>query len=563
MAATQRPVAELAFSEPTGTPAWKHLPSWAVVATEDKAAGTDLIRSMAERAGATITEVEGSHVIMVSQPEAVTDVILQALAVTSSHGDQSWAEAVYEAYIANEPVYRQPRPRDGTTVVRRRQADRRWPPERRLRRCRPCRRPRGRPSARLAVRHPQLRRGRPVARRRRGYRVLVPYLRGYGTTTFLSDDTLPQRRAGGAGRSTSSPSWTPSGSRARSWPASTGAREPRTSSRRSGPSAARARLGERLPDRQPGSRQAAVAAGGRASVVVPVLLRDRTRPGSATASTAATSTDSSGRSPHRSGTSTMRRSTAPRRPSTTPITSRSSSTTTAGGWGWPKAKPEYAELERRLAEAPSSRCPRSRSRATRTAPRIRSRAPTLRSSRARTAPDDRGRDRTQPSPGGTRCFHRRRGQCGEVNADEFVPRDFEAPRQLETPQFVLEPLGPERSQQDYRRLDVVKGPHIGRSPGGATVAGHERDDAGRGVRATRPCSAMPTTFATGRGSPARLSIRRIGTWWGLWFRLPAARRRRRRPYTLLRKGEPRRAGRSPLARGQRLGRVRLAVREPR
>ena len=50
--ATQRPVAELAFSEPNGKPAWKTLPSWAVVATGDKAAGTDLTRSMAERAGA-------------------------------------------------------------------------------------------------------------------------------------------------------------------------------------------------------------------------------------------------------------------------------------------------------------------------------------------------------------------------------------------------------------------------------------------------------------------------------------------------------------------------------
>jgi pimeloyl-ACP methyl ester carboxylesterase len=80
MAATQRPVAELAFSEETGSPAWKDLPSWTVLATGDKAAGTDLIRSMAERAGATITEVEGSHVIMVSQPQAVADVILEAVA---------------------------------------------------------------------------------------------------------------------------------------------------------------------------------------------------------------------------------------------------------------------------------------------------------------------------------------------------------------------------------------------------------------------------------------------------------------------------------------------------
>jgi pimeloyl-ACP methyl ester carboxylesterase len=80
MAATQRPVAELAFSEPSGPPAWTSRPSWSVVATGDKAAGADLVRSMAERAGATITEAEGSHVIMISQPDAVADVILTAAA---------------------------------------------------------------------------------------------------------------------------------------------------------------------------------------------------------------------------------------------------------------------------------------------------------------------------------------------------------------------------------------------------------------------------------------------------------------------------------------------------
>lgn len=76
----QRPVSELAFSEPSGPPAWKTLPSWAVVATADKAAGTDVVRSMAERAGAMITEVDGSHVIMISQPDVVTEVIEAALA---------------------------------------------------------------------------------------------------------------------------------------------------------------------------------------------------------------------------------------------------------------------------------------------------------------------------------------------------------------------------------------------------------------------------------------------------------------------------------------------------
>ncbi len=78
MAATQRPVAAAAFSDASGPPAWRKLPSWAVVATGDKAAGADVVRSMAQRAGADIVEVEGSHVIMISQPQAVTDHILKA-----------------------------------------------------------------------------------------------------------------------------------------------------------------------------------------------------------------------------------------------------------------------------------------------------------------------------------------------------------------------------------------------------------------------------------------------------------------------------------------------------
>jgi pimeloyl-ACP methyl ester carboxylesterase len=79
MAATQRPAAAASFDEPSGPVAWKTLPSWAVVGTGDKAAGADVVRFVAQRAGAEITELEGSHVIMVSQPRAVTDVILKAL----------------------------------------------------------------------------------------------------------------------------------------------------------------------------------------------------------------------------------------------------------------------------------------------------------------------------------------------------------------------------------------------------------------------------------------------------------------------------------------------------
>jgi pimeloyl-ACP methyl ester carboxylesterase len=83
MIATQRPVSELAFSQPNGKPAWKTLPSWTVVATEDRAAGTDVIRTQAQRAGATITAIKGSHVVMISQPQAVTEVILSAVAAVT------------------------------------------------------------------------------------------------------------------------------------------------------------------------------------------------------------------------------------------------------------------------------------------------------------------------------------------------------------------------------------------------------------------------------------------------------------------------------------------------
>ena len=83
LAATQRPVAAAAFSDVSGPPAWKTLPSWALVATADKAAGSDLVRSMAQRAGAEIVEVDASHVVMVSQPQAVTELILKALHAVS------------------------------------------------------------------------------------------------------------------------------------------------------------------------------------------------------------------------------------------------------------------------------------------------------------------------------------------------------------------------------------------------------------------------------------------------------------------------------------------------
>ena len=79
MARSQRPVSVAAFGEKTGAPAWKKLPSWAVVATGDKAAGADVVLSMARRAGAEVIVVDASHVPMMSQPGVVTGVILTAV----------------------------------------------------------------------------------------------------------------------------------------------------------------------------------------------------------------------------------------------------------------------------------------------------------------------------------------------------------------------------------------------------------------------------------------------------------------------------------------------------
>ena len=83
LAAGQRPAAAPAFGEPSGPVGWKTLPSWAVVSPNDLAIGPAGERLMAERAGAEIVEVDGSHVLMASHPQAVADVILTAVAALS------------------------------------------------------------------------------------------------------------------------------------------------------------------------------------------------------------------------------------------------------------------------------------------------------------------------------------------------------------------------------------------------------------------------------------------------------------------------------------------------
>ncbi|MCX5561392.1 alpha/beta fold hydrolase [Streptomyces sp. NBC_00038] len=61
-------------------PAWRHKPSWYLVATDDQMIPPAAQRAMAQRAGSTVTGTDGSHAVYVSQPGAVADLIKQAAA---------------------------------------------------------------------------------------------------------------------------------------------------------------------------------------------------------------------------------------------------------------------------------------------------------------------------------------------------------------------------------------------------------------------------------------------------------------------------------------------------
>jgi pimeloyl-ACP methyl ester carboxylesterase len=75
---SQVPVAMKALEARVTGAAWKTKPSWYVVAKEDGAIDPALLRSTARRIGAVTTEVSGSHVVFLTQPKAVADVIEQA-----------------------------------------------------------------------------------------------------------------------------------------------------------------------------------------------------------------------------------------------------------------------------------------------------------------------------------------------------------------------------------------------------------------------------------------------------------------------------------------------------
>lgn len=88
MAATQRPITSAALEEPATTAAWKTIPSWNLVTTDDLAIPAASMRFMGERAGAHTVEVTASHAVTVSRPDAVAALIRDAIRATASPDGQ-------------------------------------------------------------------------------------------------------------------------------------------------------------------------------------------------------------------------------------------------------------------------------------------------------------------------------------------------------------------------------------------------------------------------------------------------------------------------------------------
>lgn len=78
MAATQRPAAASALFAASGPPAWEEIPSWYLVAKQDRIIPPQAERAMAKRAGATTVVIDSSHVAMMSHPGAVASLVHRA-----------------------------------------------------------------------------------------------------------------------------------------------------------------------------------------------------------------------------------------------------------------------------------------------------------------------------------------------------------------------------------------------------------------------------------------------------------------------------------------------------
>lgn len=84
LSSAQKPINSATFGQKFDTPAWKTIPSWYLVASEDQAINPDLERMFAKRMNATTREVKSSHVPFVSNPETVVDIITEAADAVST-----------------------------------------------------------------------------------------------------------------------------------------------------------------------------------------------------------------------------------------------------------------------------------------------------------------------------------------------------------------------------------------------------------------------------------------------------------------------------------------------
>jgi len=84
LAATQKPIAGSIFGEAVSATAWKTIPSWFIVSTQDNAINPDLERFMAKRIGSQTKELKASHVSFISNPNEIAKVIETAAASVSA-----------------------------------------------------------------------------------------------------------------------------------------------------------------------------------------------------------------------------------------------------------------------------------------------------------------------------------------------------------------------------------------------------------------------------------------------------------------------------------------------
>ncbi len=78
MAAVQRPLSFAAFTEAEGVPAWKSIPSWFLVCTDDQMIPPPAQEFLAKRMNATVRSVASSHAPFMSRPQEVADIIALA-----------------------------------------------------------------------------------------------------------------------------------------------------------------------------------------------------------------------------------------------------------------------------------------------------------------------------------------------------------------------------------------------------------------------------------------------------------------------------------------------------